>query len=74
MTYGLNPNFPVEAHMIERIMPIIFEANYKVNSWMNQESDFDQKLLEQMDKVKSYDNRREKKVKNKLLGIMRQTK
>ena len=44
MSYGLKPNFPSEAHQIERMMPVIFSANYKVNSWMNNECEFDKKI------------------------------
>ena len=44
MSYGLEPNFPSEAHQIERMMPVIFSANYKVNPWMNNEIEFDKKI------------------------------
>lgn len=44
MTYELNPNFPSEAHQIERMLPIIFSSNYEVNSWMNNEKDFEERL------------------------------
>lgn len=44
MTYGLQPNFPSEAHQIERMLPIIFTANYTENEWMNDELRFEEKL------------------------------
>jgi hypothetical protein len=46
MSYGLNPNFPSEAHQIERMLPIIFEANYPENPWMNDETAFDRLIAE----------------------------
>ncbi len=55
MTYGLNPNFPVEAHMVERMLPIIFEANYKENEWMNHSKKFDDKLKEAVHLSERYD-------------------
>ena len=45
MSYGMNPSFPSEAHQIERMLPIIFESSYKVNEWMNDEDEFDKKIL-----------------------------
>lgn len=74
MTYGLDPNFPVEAHMVERILPIIFEANYKENPWMNIESEFDKKLSEQMKKVIEYDNIQKKKSGKRIRRIIRKLK
>lgn len=48
MTYGLQPSFPSEAHQIERMLPIIFTANYEENDWMN---DY-KKFIEMVDKEK----------------------
>lgn len=61
MTYGLKPNFPVEAHMIERMLPIIFEANYRENSWMNDLEVFDKKLkdISKAGAVQEYDRMRQ---------------
>ena len=47
MSYGLKPNFPSEAHQIERMLPIIFCANYIENEWMNDEEAFDKKIKEE---------------------------
>ena len=44
ITYGLNPSFPSEAHQIERLLPIIFSANYIENEWMNDLEQFDIKI------------------------------
>lgn len=46
MNYGLDPSFPSEAHMIERMLPVIFEASYEENEWMQDEAAFDRKLTE----------------------------
>ena len=35
MDYGMNPSFPAEAHMVERLLPTIFEAAYVENQWIN---------------------------------------
>lgn len=40
MNYGMNPSFPAEAHMVERLLPTIFEASYEVNPWMDDEEAF----------------------------------
>ena len=55
MTYGLNPNFPSEAHMVERILPIIFDSNYEENEWMNDERLFELELEKVKYKVVEYD-------------------
>ena len=44
MDYGIAPNFPSEAHQIERMLPTIFEMRYEVNPWMEEEALFDQEL------------------------------
>lgn len=44
MSYGMDPSFPSEAHQVERMLPVIFTANYKVNPWMNDEDMFDERL------------------------------
>lgn len=44
MNYGMNPSFPSEAHQVERILPIIFNSLCEVNSWMNNEEEFEAKL------------------------------
>ncbi len=63
MNYGLNPNFPSEAHMIERMLPAIFEAAYEENEWMNDETAFDDKLLERMEMIKKKDEWNRKRFK-----------
>jgi len=71
MTYGLNPNFPVEAHMVERIMPIIFEANYIENEWVNDLQLFDEKLKEAAAQVIAYDEKKGRKLKARIKKLIR---
>lgn len=44
MNYGLEPNFPSEAHMIERMLPLIFETACPVQLWMEDEAMFEKEL------------------------------
>lgn len=46
MNYGVAPNFPSEAHQVERILPILFTSLCEVNEWMNDEKAFEEKLPE----------------------------
>ncbi len=46
MNYTLDPAFPAEAYIVERMMPLIFNACYEVNPWMEDEAEFD-RLLEE---------------------------
>lgn len=46
MNYGMNPSFPSEAHQVERILPILFTSLCEVNSWMDDEKAFEEKLPE----------------------------
>lgn len=46
MNYALSPSFPSEAHMVERMLPLIFEAAYRENDWMQKPAVFDEKLEE----------------------------
>lgn len=71
MNYGLNPNFPAEAHMVERMLPLIFEASYEENSWMSDEGAFDCKLEECMELIKKKDEWNGKRFKSlrRLLGM-----
>lgn len=73
MNYGLNPNFPSEAHMVERILPVIFEASYEENGWMNDDAAFDEKLLERAEIIKKRDEWNGKRFKRlrRLLGQKR---
>lgn len=70
MNYGLNPNFPSEAHMVERMLPVIFEAAYEENKWINDEAAFDKKLLERLEIIKKKDEWNSKRFKRlrKLIG------
>lgn len=63
MNYGLSPSFPSEAHMIERMLPAIFEATYEENEWMNDEAAFDNKLMERMEIIKKKDEWNRKRFK-----------
>lgn len=70
MNYDLDPNFPSEAHQIERMLPIIFEASYEENEWMNDEKLFDDKLLQQkeyLQKKEAWNRKRLKRIR-KLFG------
>ena len=46
MDYGIAPDFPSEAHMVERILPILLNSAWEVNPWMEEEAAFDAKLPE----------------------------
>ncbi len=46
MDYGKAPDFPSEAHMVERILPILFNSALEVNPWMEDEAAFVAKLPE----------------------------
>lgn len=63
MNYALEPNFPSEAHMIERMLPLIFEASYEENAWMREEAAFDEKLKERMEIVRKKDEWNSKRLK-----------
>ena len=54
MSYALEPNFPSEAHQIERMLPIIFTANYAVNDWMDDESEFERRI--EIERKKTLEN------------------
>ena len=73
MNYGIAPNFPSEAHQVERMLPIIFESNYEVNEWMNDEEAFDSKLPECSAYIQyKYDNRPRKfKKLRQALGLIK---
>jgi len=66
MTYDLNPNFPSEAHQIERMLPIIFSSNYEVNSWMNNEKEFEERLSHEKTITRMNDEA-EKSLKRRIL-------
>lgn len=68
MSYGLEPSFPSEAHQIERMLPIIFAANYQENSWMNNEKEFDKKIEIEKSKLNQISTRcnSKKKIFSKL--------
>jgi hypothetical protein len=46
LSYTQGVPAPAEAHQIERMLHIIFSSNYEVNEYMNNEVEFDKKLLE----------------------------
>ena len=70
MNYDLAPNFPSEAHQIERMLPLIFEATYEENEWMNDEHMFDEQLLKRREIIRKKDEWNKKRFKRirKLLG------
>lgn len=63
MNYGMNPSFPAEAHMVERLLPTIFESAYLENSWMNDEYSFNQKLDERITIIQKKDEWKNKRLK-----------
>lgn len=65
ISYGLDPNFPSEAHQIERMLPVIFEANYEENEWMNDEREFNRRIEEE--RIITEANKK-KNIFNKLRG------
>lgn len=73
MDYGTAPNFPSEAHQVERILPIIFTSLSEVNEWMNDEKAFEEKLPECSAYIQyKYDNRPRKfKKLRKALGLIK---
>lgn len=70
MSYDLDPNFPSEAHQIERMLPIIFTANYAVNEWMNDESEFERRIEIEREKTLENDRLREKREHNYFFKIL----
>ena len=70
MDYALDPNFPSEAHMVERMLPLIFEASYEENPWMQEEAAFDEKLKEREEIIRKKDEWNGKRFKRlrRLLG------
>ncbi len=72
MDYGVAPHFPSEAHMVERILPIIFTSICETNEWMDREELFDEKLPECSEYIRyKFENRprRFKKIR-KMLGLI----
>ena len=63
MNYGMNPSFPAEAHMVERLLPTIFESAYLENPWMNDEYSFDQKLDKRITIIQKKDEWKSKRLK-----------
>lgn len=63
MNYDLRPNFPSEAHQIERMLPIIFGESYAENEWMNVEDMFDNKIKERIPYIEFQDSIRGKRLK-----------
>lgn len=73
MNYAVAPNFPSEAHQIERILPILFTSCGKVNDWMENEQAFENKLPECSAYIQyKYDNRPRKfKKLRQMLGLIK---
>ena len=44
MDYTMDPAFPAEAYLVERMMPLFFESNYEVQPWMEDEAWFDEEI------------------------------
>lgn len=63
MNYALEPNFPAEAHMVERMLPLIFESAYEVNGWMEDSDAFDGKLEERAEIIRQKDEWNNKRFK-----------
>lgn len=73
MDYGIAPNFPSEAHQIERILPIIFTSLCETNPWMDSGALFDAKLPECSAYIQyKYDNRPRRFGKiRRMLGLIK---
>ncbi|MBN1469625.1 MAG: DUF3431 domain-containing protein [Fusobacteriaceae bacterium] len=71
MSYGLRPNFPSEAHQIERMFPIIFMSNYEVNDWMNNLEEFDSLINNRKLEIIKSNNDRKNTIKFKLKRIFK---
>ena len=63
MDYALAPSFPSEAHQVERMLPLIFEASYDENTWMNDEKQFEEKMLERREIIKKKEEWNSKRFK-----------
>ncbi|MBO5565469.1 MAG: DUF3431 domain-containing protein [Lachnospiraceae bacterium] len=72
MNYTLEPGFPAEAYIIERMMPLFFESNYRVQPWMEDENLFDEKIREVEAQNKELEKQREEK-QNSFMGRVKQT-
>lgn len=46
MNYTLDPGFPAEAFIVERLLPMIFTMQYEVNPWMENEEMFGELLAQ----------------------------
>ena len=58
MDYGIAPHFPSEAHMIERLLPLIWHSPLETNPWMEDLEAFDKKLPECSEYIRwKYENR-----------------
>lgn len=70
MDYVSGPDFPAEAHMVERMLPVIFEAAYGENEWMGDGRAFDGKLEERREIIRKKDEWKGKRFKRvrRLLG------
>lgn len=51
MNYTMDPAFPAEAYLVERMLPTILEARYEVNPWMEDPKAFDQKIEAQKESL-----------------------
>lgn len=73
MNYGVAPNFPSEAHQVERILPILFTSLCETNEWMDDEAAFEKKLPECSAYIQyKYDNRPRKfKKLRQALGLIK---
>ncbi len=73
MNYGVAPNFPSEAHQIERILPMVFTSLCETNEWMDDEKAFEAKLPECSAYIQyKYDNRpRRFKKLRQMLGLIK---
>ena len=69
MDYTLDPAFPAEAYIVERLLPVIFEESCEENAWMNDPDAFDEKLEEERKKretAAAEDHRRFKRLRRLL--------
>lgn len=68
-TYELNPNFPSEAHMLERILPILFSSNYNLKDYIFEGGEYESVLEKEIEITHKNDEQKKKiiyKLKRKL--------
>lgn len=71
ISYTIDPKFPSEAHQIERMMHTIYTSNYDIQSYMNNEKEFDEKIEQcklEIERRKLLENRLFNRIARKIKG------